>query len=210
MGNYQDAKMETLADKGNGNYSYIDDIEEAKKSLIKEMGGTLHTVAKDVKLQLDFNEKAVKSYRLVGYENRLLAEKDFNDDTKDAGEMGAGHTVTAFYEVVMLPNADPAAELVKIKTRYKLPTASKSTLFDMPVLANIYQASAQSSENFRFAASVAGFGMCLRESQFIDKSFDLKKVLSLAKTATQTDPEGYKAGFIALLEDALKLAKIHK
>jgi Ca-activated chloride channel homolog len=202
-GNYQDKKMETLADKGNGNYSYIDNLQEAKKTLVKEMNATLQTVAKDVKFQLRFNPNVVATCRLVGYENRVLENKDFENDNKDAGEMGEGHTVTAFYELQLVENADTNAELVKVRTRYKLPKKIRSTLYEISVLANTYRPFAQSSENFRFAASVAGFGMCLRESEFKAPAFDFEKVLSIAKTAIQTDAEGYKENFIELVEDAL-------
>lgn len=222
MGNYKDSKMEILADKGNGNYAYIDNIKEAKKTLVNEMGGTLYTIAKDVKIQIEFNPAEVKSYRLVGYENRLLNKEDFNDDTKDAGELGAGHTVTALYEVVLAKNYKEAKtakkvddlkyqktnktaqavnsnELMTVKLRYKAPKGTKSTLLEYP-LKNEVKPLAEASENFRFAASVAGFGMLLRESKF-KNDLTYKEVLTLAKGAKGTDKEGYRAEFIGMVKN---------
>ncbi|TXB64818.1 DUF3520 domain-containing protein [Vicingus serpentipes] len=217
MGNYKDSKMETLADKGNGNYAYIDNILEAKKVLVTEMGGTMFTIAKDVKLQLEFNPEKIESYKLIGYENRLLNDEDFNDDTKDAGELGAGHTVTALYEVVLkgqgiAPSVDPLRyqrlteliptpktdEILTVKFRYKKPTEDKSNLIvnhltDKSVLLN------KTSENFRFSAAVAEFGLLLRNSKHkAEASFE--KVLALAKASKGKDEFGYRAEFIRLVE----------
>jgi Ca-activated chloride channel homolog len=215
MGNIKDDKMETIADKGNGNYSYIDNIQEARKVFITEFGGTLFTIAKDVKFQLEFNPKQVKAYRLVGYENRLLNAEDFNDDTKDAGEMGAGHTVTALYEIIPVgvdenvPSVDPlkyqnsepvsgkvSNELLTVKLRYKEPDGNKSKLLEHVVKNNL---SVKTSDNFRFSASVASFGMLLRGSEFMAKS-TIKSILDLAKNAKGIDEEGYRSEFIQLVK----------
>ena len=191
MGNIKDDKMEIIADKGNGNYAYIDNIQEARRVLVQEFGGTLFTIAKDVKFQIEFNPAYVRSYRLVGYENRMLADEDFNDDTKDAGEMGAGHTVTALYEIIPagsdetgLPIVDPLRyqgdraemevrsplndaprELCNIKLRYKLPDGLTSRMFSKTVGTDIKNAG-ETTDRFRFSASVAAFGMILRNSAF--------------------------------------------
>ena len=179
-GNIKDNKMEALADNGNGNYSYIDSELEAKKVLVEEMGGTLFTVAKDVKLQLEFNPQYVKGYRLIGYENRALAAEDFADDTKDAGEIGAGHSVTALYEVVMNDSAmefdtselkyqdsaqgEDNGEYLTVSIRYKAPDADESKLLEYPVTKAAY--SETMSENLTFAAGVAEFGLVLRNSEY--------------------------------------------
>ena len=216
-GNIKDDKMETIADKGNGNYNYVDNIQEARKVFISEFGGTLFTIAKDVKFQLEFNPKQVKSYRLVGYENRLLNDEDFNDDTKDAGEMGAGHTVTALYEIIPAgaesetPSVDPlkyqdskpvsgkySDELLTIKLRYKAPKGDKSKLLEQPVKNKVIR---NTSDNFRFSAAVASFGMLLRKSEFMGNS-TIQSVLDLAKSAKGTDEEGYRAEFIQLVKTA--------
>src|SRR5215217_3700299 len=187
MGNYKDSKMETLANKGNGNYAYIDNISEARKVLINEFGGTLFTIAKDVKLQVEFNPAKVQAYRLIGYENRMLKARDFNDDLKDAGEMGAGHTVTALYEVIpagvkstfagsvddlkyqaqQKPKAAQgnSTEMLTVKLRYKKPDGNVSKLIAHPVTETSLPFT-NTSENFRFSAAVAEFGMLLRQSQF--------------------------------------------
>lgn len=202
--NYKDVRMETLADKGNGNYAYIDNMTEARKTLVQEMGGTLHTIAKDVKLQLDFNKKFVQSYRLVGYENRLLANKDFDDDTKDAGEMGAGHTVTAFYEIALHDGVDVNASLLTVRTRYKQPTTNKSLLFEKIMPTQSYHPLAQASENFRLAASIAGFGMLLGQSKHTH-NYTLQNAIDLALTAVANDPNGYRAELIQLMQTAQTL-----
>jgi Ca-activated chloride channel family protein len=220
-GNLKDATMEALADKGNGHYAYIDSIEEARKVLVREAGSTLVTLAKDVKLQIEWNPARVASYRLIGYENRVLRDRDFNDDTKDAGEIGAGHTVTALYEVVPkgdfaapppevdplkyqsergLSNAAASSELLTVKLRYKRPDADRSVLFSHVVRdggATIEQASA----DFRWAAAVAGFGMLLRQSeQRGDASFAL--VRKLARSAIGADAGGDRREMLELVDRA--------
>jgi len=227
MGNYQDAKMQKLADKGNGNHAYIDGISEAKKVLVNEFGGTLFTIAKDVKLQVEFNPAKVQGYRLIGYENRMLAKEDFNDDKKDAGELGSGHTVTALYEIIPvgvnsdflkgvdslkyqkniqpLSKSSQSDEILTVKFRYKAPDGDVSKLIEHPVLDKQI-AIAKTSDNFRFAASVAQFGMLLRNSEFKSTaSFD--NVLTLARKAKGTDEEGYRSEFVRLVESAQMLAK---
>ncbi len=213
-GNLKDSKMEKLADKGNGNYAYIDDILEARKTLVNEMGGTLLTIAKDVKVQVEFNPARVKAYRLIGYENRVLANEDFNDDTKDAGELGAGHTVTALYELIPagsreeIPTSDDlkyqktqlvdSDDLMTVKLRYKRPDSDTSKLL---VRAVRMDRNPQPSENFRFASEVAEFGLLLRDSHYkADASYG--KVIERAKAARGTDSEGYRAEFIRLVEKA--------
>ncbi len=227
MGNYQDSKMQKLADKGNGNHAYIDGITEAKKVLVNEFGGTLFTIAKDVKLQLEFNPAKVQGYRLIGYENRMLAKEDFNDDKKDAGELGSGHTVTALYEVipvgvksdflksvdtlkyqknvVPLSRSAQTDEILTVKFRYKAPDGDVSKLIEHPVKDN-QVAIARTSDNFRFAASVAQFGMLLRNSEFKSNA-SYADVLSLARKAKGNDEEGYRSEFIRLAESAQLLAK---
>jgi Ca-activated chloride channel homolog len=223
MGNYKDDKMELIANKGNGNYAYIDNIQEARKVLVKEFGGTLFTIAKDVKFQIEFNPANVESYRLIGYENRLLNDEDFNDDKKDAGEMGSGHTVTALYEIVPKgagkgsPAVDPLkyqtpraqtssdnSELVTIKMRYKQPTDSKSVLFDH-VVKRGETSFARSSENFRFAASVAAFGMMLRDSEH-KNDLNWTRVAEMATSARGRDEDGYRAEFIRLVKAASEMS----
>ena len=224
MGNYKDSKLERLADKGNGNHSYIDNMQEAKKTLISEFGGTLFTIAKDVKIQIEFNPSLVQSYRLIGYENRLLEDRDFNDDTKDAGELGAGHTVTALYEIIPVgvqseftDDIDPLKyqektpkkkkhkfkasfndELATVKFRYKKPSGKKSKKIVHPIKNN-QKGFAQASDNFRFSAAVAYFGMILRESKFVkDRSID--QVVALAENAKGLDSEGYRSEFVRLVK----------
>lgn len=226
-GNIKDDKMETIADKGNGNYAYIDNIQEARKVFITEFGGTLFTVAKDVKFQLEFNPEHVKAYRLVGYENRLLNDEDFNDDTKDAGEMGAGHTVTALYEIIPTtsnenaPLVDPlkyqnsetkkdkSGELLTIKLRYKAPDGKTSTRFELPVIDKLEKTT---SNNFRFSAAVASFGMLLRNSEFLGDS-NIETIVDLARSGKGVDEEGYRSEFIQLVktvDDLHLLAKSEK
>ena len=216
MGNYKDDKMEIIADKGNGNYFYIDNLMEAKKIFINEFSSTLYTIAKDVKIQIEFNPAYVKEYRLVGYENRLLNEEDFENDKKDAGEMGAGHTVTALYEIVpakdhagegrrlkyqqsdILPEASTTNELATIKFRYKRPDGDKSILIEKTIAHSVVPL-AQTSDNFRFSAAVAGFGMMLRNSEY-KGCMDYDAVLSLARASKGRDDDGYRAEFIRLVE----------
>lgn len=219
MGNLQDAKLEQLADKGNGNYAYIDNILEARKVLVKEIGATLLTIAKDVKIQVEFNPAKVQAYRLVGYENRLLKDQDFNDDKKDAGELGAGHSVTALYEIiptgvksdVPLPKVDslkyqqnkiePTAygsnELMQVKLRHKQPDQTASQILTYSLVDRGTKLR-DASTNFKFSAAVAAFGMVLRDSQYKGTaSFD--EVLKLASQSQGTDLDGYRAEFIRLV-----------
>ncbi len=223
MGNYKDSKMEILADKGNGNYAYIDTMLEAQKVLVKEFGGTLYTIAKDVKLQVEFNPAKVKAYRLIGYENRLLNDEDFNNDKKDAGDLGSGHTVTALYEIIPVGveskffKIDPlryrathvdsegkkSDEWMTVKFRYKQPDERVSKLIVKTLTGN--NASGVASKNFRWSAAVAGFGMLLRESEYV-KGFDYKQVIQLAESAKGEDKEGYRAEFVALVRSLGYLA----
>lgn len=221
MGNYKDSKMQILADKGNGNHAYIDGESEAKKVLVNEFGGTLFTIAKDVKLQIEFNPAKVQGYRLIGYENRLLNKEDFNDDKKDAGELGSGHTVTALYEVIpvgiqdeFLKDVDPlkyqkkakasktsgSEEILTVKFRYKAPSGSESKLIEHPVIDKEI-AFDRTSENFRFAACVAEFGMLLTNSKFKSNA-SFVHVIQTAKNAKGKDVEGYRKEFITLVRKA--------
>lgn len=226
MGNYKDNRVQTLAEKGNGNHAYIDNLMEAKKVLVSEFGGTLFTVAKDVKIQVEFNPAKVQAYRLIGYESRLLEDKDFNDDTKDAGEMGAGHSVTALYEIIpvgvksnLLGDVDPlkyqkvekkekksltdSPELLTLKLRYKQPDSNKSSKMEV-IVTDRNLALNNTSENFRFSAAVAGFGMLLHDSKYKnDLTYD--DVIRIAREATNYDPEGYRKEFIRLVESAALL-----
>lgn len=222
-GNYKDSKMELLADKGNGNYFYIDNLLEAKKVLVSEMGGTLLTVAKDVKIQVEFNPQKVKSYRLVGYENRVLNKEDFNDDAKDAGELGSGHCVTALYEIVpagstenlsgvdtlkyqkTIPVAVASNEILTLKTRYKEPVSEVSKM-DSFTLADEQMNPELAPENVRFAAAVAEFGMLLRQSELKGTS-SYASVIKMARNAKGTDEQGYRTEFIKLAETAEMLYK---
>ncbi len=260
MGNLKDSTLEKLADKGNGNYAYIDTLREANKVFVEQMTGTLITIAKDVKIQIEFNPALVGAYRLIGYENRLLAAQDFHDDTKDAGEIGAGHTVTALYEIIppsklpappkatsgeklkYQPNVkspadgarrgspDPAAspdrrspatatpdeqqasrplpkngELLTIKLRYKQPDEDKSSLIEMP-LTDDGRAFAKASTDFRFAASVASFGMILRHSPHRGNA-TLDAVAEIAQSSLGVDKSGYRSEFVGLVRSAKALQK---
>ncbi len=229
-GNLKDAKLEQLADKGNGKYAYVDGLREAKKVFVEQASGSLVTVAKDVKLQIEFNPAKVQSYRLIGYENRLLATQDFNDDMKDAGEIGAGHSVTFFYEVVptslpvgqiaALNRAQPnlryqrimsnaltevaeSGELLALKLRYKLPDEQQSRLLEFPVLDSGKRFGEASSE-FRFAASVAAFGMLLRGSQY-NQGLTFSAVEEFAAGAADNDPQGRRGEFVNLVRQARTL-----
>ena len=220
-GNYKDSKMEQLADKGNGNYAYIDNIQEAKKVLVNEMGGTLFTIAKDVKIQVEFNPSIIKGYRLIGYENRVMAAEDFNDDKKDAGELGAGHTVTALYEVVphdadteirtsdklkyqmSVPLNSSSSELMTVKFRYKAPDGDVSKLIEQPIMDGAYELD-DTSEDYRFSAAVAAFGMILRKSKYRGTS-DYRLVKKLATEGKGYDLNGYRSEFIELVQKAEKL-----
>lgn len=226
MGNYQDAKMQILADKGNGNHAYIDGIGEAKKVFVHEFGGTLFTIAKDVKLQVEFNPTVVKGYRLIGYENRMLAKEDFNNDAKDAGELGSGHTVTALYEIIPTGSKESidsvdglryqkndntelsssfSNEYMFVKLRYKKPDGNKSILLTHSVANEITEIS-KGSINIRFAASVAAFGLALRNSPYKGKAgFDM--AYKLAQNALGTDIEGYRAEYLRLLRDVTMIER---
>jgi len=220
MGNVKDSTLEKLADRGNGNYAYIDSLWEARKVLVEQIGATLVTIAKDVKLQLEFNPATVKAFRLVGYENRVLAHQDFNDDKKDAGEIGAGHTVTALYEIVPVgvaidvPRVDPlkyqqsaapnaeseSHDLLTLKLRYKQPDASQSQLMEL-TLADHAEAFDRASTDFRFATAVASFGMVLRDSPYKGAS-SFENVLTWAKSSLGPDRGSSRAEFVTLVEKA--------
>ena len=226
-GNYQDAKMEQLADHGDGNYGYVDGIQEAKKLLVEQLAGTLVTIAKDVKVQVEFNPAAVRSYRLIGYENRLMAAEDFRDDAKDAGEIGAGHTVTALYEVVPTSEDEPdpevaglkyqtpgeptaaaaeSGELLTVALRYKSPGATKedpATEFNVPV-PDAMTAFEEAGADYRFAAAVAAFGMLLRNSEHAGTA-KMGDVAAWAAAAAGGTPDDYRAEFVDLAERAARL-----
>ncbi|OSZ79657.1 hypothetical protein CAP35_12135 [Chitinophagaceae bacterium IBVUCB1] len=227
MGNYKDSKMEVLADKGNGNYAYIDSEQEAEKTLVREFGGTIFTLAKDVKAQIEFNPAYVQSYRLVGYENRLLNEEDFTDDKKDAGDMGSGHSVTIIYELIpagvqssdvrnvtplkyqqrgaaypSIINHNTGDELATIKFRYKKPNGNTSKEI-VHTIANNTVKLQQADENARFATSVAMFGMLLKNSPHKGSS-SYDKVLQLARNSMHHDAEGYRAEFVTLVKKVNK------
>lgn len=213
-GNYKDSKLETLADKGNGNHAYIDNTQEAQKVFGKEFGGTLFTIAKDVKIQVEFNPKKVKAYRLIGYENRLLADEDFIDDTKDAGELGSGHTVTALYEIIPVgiksaylkripelkyttteASTNFEDELFTVKFRYKKP--SEDVSIEMVHIQN--SKIAEASKDINFASAVALFGMQLRNSKYFNQA-SVSKVIELAESGRGEDKDGYRAEFIRLVK----------
>jgi Ca-activated chloride channel family protein len=220
-GNLNDSMMEKLADKGNGNYAYIDSRDEARKALGEQVAGTLYTIAKDVKIQVEFNPALVAGYRLIGYENRLLANRDFEDDKKDAGEIGAGHAVTALYEIVpagqkiendgielkysQTQRSDTrfSNELMTVKLRYKEPEGSQSKLLTMGVLDND-RAVANASENLRFASAVAQFGLLLRDSRY-KGSANFGNARSLVENSVSSDLKGYRNEFLGLLDRARNL-----
>ena len=228
MGNYKDKKIQVLAEKGNGNHAYIDNLQEANRVLVGEFGATLHTVAKDVKLQVEFNPSQVQAYRLIGYESRLLKDEDFNNDAKDAGDMGAGHTVTAFYEVIpagvkneyvgkvddlkyqkkekMTLKPTGSDELLTVKLRYKAPDKDVSRKMELPFVDNKGDSV---SSDFRFASAVAMFGQLLRDSDFKGTA-DYDKVIKLAKQGVNNDERGYRREFIRLVEAAKGLEKTSK
>lgn len=218
-GNYNDQLLERLADAGNGNYAYVDTLSEARKVLVTELSSTLVTVAKDVKIQIEFNPAAVREYRLVGYENRMLAREDFNNDQVDAGEIGAGHRVTALYEIVPVDKAgrieplryasNPASkssrdELAWLRLRYKQPDATQSQLIERPVRARDALGEQDVTTDFKFAASVAGFGQWLRGGKYLN-DFDCDDVLQLARAGLSNDKEGYRREFVSLVELARTL-----
>ncbi len=231
MGNYQDSKLEQLADKGNGNYGYIDSKREAQKLLVEQINGTLVTIAKDVKIQVEFNPQLVARYRLIGYENRMLNKEDFNDDTIDAGEIGAGHTVTALYEVVPVgvqierdvPSVDPLKyqpemtqlnrdrsdaifpELLTLKVRAKEPDGEQSALQTFP-LTDDGSRFETASVDFKFATAVAGFGMMLRDSEHHGNT-SWTEVSEWARVGVATDPGGYRHEFLELVEKAAALKR---
>lgn len=225
MGNYKDNLVQTLAEKGNGNHAYIDNLQEANRVLVNEFGATMCTVAKDVKLQVEFNPSQVQAYRLIGYESRLLEDEDFNNDAKDAGEMGAGHTVTAFYEIVPVgikPNyagrvdklkyqktkeavasINNSKELLTIKLRYKASDGEVSKKLELPLLD---AKSDHVSSDFRFASAVAMFGQLLRDSEY-KRSASYEKVIGLAKQGLDNDERGYRREFIRIVESVKGLAQ---
>jgi len=221
MGNYKDSKMEKIADAGNGNYAYIDNILEAKKIFGQELWGTLYTIAKDVKIQVEFNPAKIKAYRLIGYENRILNKEDFNNDRKDAGDIGAGHTVTALYEIVPAGSAEPynnvdpleyqtvhmteGSGAMTVKLRYKDPADTVSKLIVRRIRENEIR-NQITDKNLKFAAAVAEFGMLLRDSEFKGAS-SYEAVIRLATEARGEDKYGYREDFIRLAETASLLAK---
>jgi Ca-activated chloride channel family protein len=222
-GNLQDRKMEQLADHGNGNYAYLDNILEARKVFVQELGGTLHTIAKDVKIQVEFNPARVSAYRLIGYENRLLRDEEFDDDAKDAGDVGSGHSVTALYEIIPVgvtsdvkvgvpdslryqtvtvdPSAAASPELVYVKLRYKAPDGDESRLLTHAVLD---AAGDTPSSEFRFQAAVAEFALLLRQSEFRGDA-NLARVLERARGSLGADVNGYRAEFLRLVDAAQSL-----
>ena len=226
-GNLNDAMLEAISGRGDGNYAFIDTSTESHKVLVEQLSGTLVTIAKDVKIQIEFNPRLVDSYRLIGYENRILAAEDFADDTKDAGEIGAGHTVTALYEIVPAGAAKPSTtelkyqtkqavpavvdaaeeykdELLTLKLRYKSPEGGESKLLEFPI-KNSDTLIKDASSDFRFAASVAGFGMLLRQSPHRgNATFD--QVRKLARTSLGEDPMGLRAEFLGLIDIAARLS----
>ncbi|MBN1911670.1 MAG: VWA domain-containing protein, partial [Pirellulales bacterium] len=227
-GNLNDSMMENISNKGNGNYAYIDGLTEARKVLVQQSGGTLVTIAKDVKIQIEFNPARIAAYRLIGYENRMLAAEDFNDDKKDAGEIGAGHTVTALYEIVPVgaevdtppvddlkyqpkvaipletPN-EASVEMLTLKLRYKQPDGDKSKLLQFP-LTDGGAAFGAASQEFQFATSVAWFGMLLRGSAHAGDS-SLDAVLETASSSKGPDLHGYRAEFLKMIRKAKELGK---
>ncbi len=225
MGNYKDNRLELLADKGNGNYGYIDDISEARKVLVSEMGATLFTIAKDVKLQVEFNPVHVKAYRLIGYENRLLRDEDFKDDTKDAGELGAGHSVTALYEIIPassiedIPGIDPlkyqdskitdaalkSPEVMNVKLRYKQPDGDTSIPLETPVY-NKTLGLADVSQTFLFSSAVAGYAMLLQNSEYKGSlTWDMARTLATENIGADND--GYRKEFLQLISKAENLMR---
>jgi Ca-activated chloride channel family protein len=225
-GNYNDQLLERLADAGNGNYSYVDTLSEARKVLVSELSSTLFTIARDVKIQVEFNPSQVLEYRLIGYENRMLAREDFNNDKVDAGEIGAGHRVTALYEVVPVGKSghvDPlrygqkpaasdartSSELAFVRLRYKKPDADKSELLEYPIAKSSVATLERLSPDFRFAASVAAFGQLLRGGKYVG-NFGYGDVEQLARGAVGEDTEGYRREFVSLVKLADSLTPKEK
>ncbi len=227
MGNYKDDRLQTLAQTGNGNHAYVDNLQEANRVLVNEFGSTMYTVAKDVKIQVEFNPAFVNAYRLIGYESRLLEDEDFNDDLKDAGELGPGHTVTALYEIVPVGveaptgSIDPlkyqvteksapktkltdSKELLTVKLRYKNPDEESSNLLEVPVLANSVKSNA--SPEMKFVMAVAMFGQLLRDSDYKGGA-TYSQVVDLARQGLEEDPHGYRREFIRLVEATRQLDK---
>jgi Ca-activated chloride channel family protein len=218
-GNYNDALMQELAQIGNGNAAYIDTINEARKVLVDEMSATLLTIAKDVKIQVEFNPQIVREYRLIGYETRRLDREDFNNDHVDAGDIGAGHTVTAIYEIalqgsagalidplrydtVQKPRASATTEIAFLRLRYKAPNGATSRLVEQPIERSDLQADLQNtSETYRFSAAVAAFGQLLRGGEYI-ADLDYAGIVSLAQGARGNDPFGYRGEFLNLVRTA--------
>lgn len=227
MGNYKDSTLEKLANKGNGNYAYIDTFKEARKVFVDQLNSNLVTIAKDVKIQVEFNPAVVKAYRLIGYENRMLQAEDFKDDTKDAGEIGAGHRVTALYQIVPVgaeigveeaTDVDPlkyqrpkkgsavstSNEMMTVKLRYKQPDGDRSSPIEVPV-KDKGKRFGQGSADFKFAASVAQFGLLLRDSKYKFNS-SYEKVIETANRAKGKDSHGYRADFVDIVRNAKALA----
>ena len=222
--NYNDQLMEQLADAGNGNYAFIDTLNEAQKVLVEEMSSTLNTIAKDVKIQIEFNPEVVAEYRLIGYENRALKREDFNNDKIDAGEIGAGHSVTALYEIALkgskgamanplryqTTNGDQQSvsnELAHLLLRYKAPNGEDSKLLEWPLLRSAIKSDwAHTSERMRFAAAVAGFGQLLKGGKYIGK-FSYGDVAKLAQSARGEDRFGYRSEFLSLVNLAQSLGE---
>lgn len=220
MGNYKDGRMEQISNAGNGNYFYIDNIREANKVFGREMRANMFTIAKDVKIQVEFNPARVKAYRLIGYENRRLQNEDFDDDTKDAGELGAGHTVTALYEIIpadseenvstsgelkyqdskLSEQAKNSKDLLNLKLRYK-PIGSEQSLLIEKAVQDKTGKLEKTSDDFRFSAAVAGFGLLLRKSKFKgDATYE--SIVEMAQAALGADPEGDRAEFVQLVKQA--------
>jgi Ca-activated chloride channel family protein len=224
MGNYKDGRMEQISNAGNGNYFYIDNMLEAEKVFSKEMHANLFTIAKDVKIQIEFNPNTIKAYRLIGYENRMLVKEDFDNDAIDAGELGAGHTVTAIYEVILVGSVseqtvhqtmplkyqkviqDNSDDLMTVKFRYKKPEGAKSILIEQVLGKQSIPALSATSDNFRFSAAVAGVGMLLRDSEY-KSSCSYKTMIDLANASKGADNNGYRSEFIQLIKKAALLAR---
>jgi Ca-activated chloride channel family protein len=221
-GNYNDQLLERLADAGNGAYAYVDTLSEARKVLVSELSSTLYTIAKDVKIQIEFNPEAVVEYRLIGYENRMLAREDFSNDRVDAGEIGAGHRVTALYEIVpkgakgridplrygaasAAASAARSTELAHLRLRYKRPDGDRSELLEYPIARDAVTPAARLSADFRFAASVAAFGQLLRGGKYMGE-YGYDDVRALAQTALARDAEGYRREFVSLVQLAQSLS----
>jgi len=222
-GNYNDQLMEQLADAGNGNYSYIDSLEEARRALVHSRAATLQTIASDVKIQVEFNPTQVAEYRLIGYENRALQREDFNNDQVDAGEIGAGHTVTALYEIALVgsggerieglryqrtPTASGGSELAHLRLRYKRPGEDRSQLIERPILeSELLKSVEQASDAYRFAAAVAAFGQKLRGGRYTgDYRYD--DLLQLARSARGDDAQGWRGEFLQLVQLAASLTPV--